>query len=172
VTSPFFLRDNGVVKTPTGILVVMLAFGLAVEASAQVAPPVPPPAVEPSQAVATPAVPVDFVFPSGAGLLIFHVTPTKVADFDAVLARLTDALSKVESVGRQTQAANWSIYKSAEKPAETVTYLFLFDPAVATANYDPLLVLAETLPAEVQPLYDRMKGAVVRIERMGLTKIR
>jgi hypothetical protein len=43
---------------------------------------------------------------------------------------------------------------------------------VAGANYDPLLMLAEILPADVQNIYERMKTAVLRIERMGLTKIR
>jgi hypothetical protein len=28
------------------------------------------------------------------------------------------------------------------------------------------------LPGEVQPLYDRIKDAIIKIERMGLTKIR
>lgn len=142
-------------------------------AAAQVAtPPVPPPAAPAAQAPAAAAVPVDYVFPSGAGLLIFHVTTAKATDFDAILVRVKDALLKADTGTRKLQAANWTIYKSAEKPADTVTYLFLFDPAVPAANYDPLLLLAETLPAEVQSLYERLKAAVVRIERMGLTKVR
>jgi hypothetical protein len=128
----------------------------------------------PTQAAPTPAAGAasDYLFPSGAGLLIFHVLPAKVADFDAVLARLKDALATTTNATRRQQAASWNIYKSTEKPGETVTYLFVFDPALATASYDPLLILQEVLPAQVQPLFDRMKEAVVRVERMGLTKIR
>jgi len=159
------------------LLLVLLAAGVS-PALAQVAPPPPPPAPvtqAPAAATATtvvPGVPVDYVFPTGAGMLIFHVDPLKVADFDAVMARLKDALSKVDTGTRKLQAANWVMYKSSEKPGETVVYLCLFDPAITTANYDPLLLLAEVLPQDVQNVYDRMKAAVVRIERMGLTKIR
>jgi hypothetical protein len=161
-----------------GLLIAVLLLTGATSAIAQVvAPPPPPPApvtqpAKPAAPAVTPGVPVDYVFPSGAGLLIFHVDPLKVADFDAILARIKDALSKADTATRKVQAANWLIYKSAEKPAESVVYLFLFDPAVANADYNPLLVLAEILPAEVQNIYERMKTAVLRIERMGLTKIR
>lgn len=116
--------------------------------------------------------PVDYVFPTGAGMLIFHVDPLKVADFDAIVARIKDALSKADTATRKLQASNWLIYKSAEKPGASQVYLFLFDPAVTGANYDPLLLLAEVLPAEVQRIYEQMKNAVLRIERMGLTKVR
>ncbi|MDA1307205.1 MAG: hypothetical protein O2917_08085 [Acidobacteria bacterium] len=145
---------------------------------AQVAPPPVAPVPQAATAAtppAPPAVPVEYVFPTGAGLLLFHVALAKVTDFDAILVRLKDALAKADTATRKLQAANWLIYKSAEKPAvatDPVVYLFLFDPAIATASYDPLLLLAEVLPAEVQPLYERMKAAVVRVERMGLTKVR
>lgn len=159
------------------LLTVLLLLTSALPVFAQAVPPPPPPAapqtpVTTPAATAAPAVPVDYVFPTGAGLLIFHVDPTKVADFDAIVTRIKDALSKAETATRKLQAANWLIYKSAEKPGETAVYLFLFDPAVASANYDPLLMLAEILPADVQRIYELMKTAVVRIERMGLTKIR
>ncbi|MBM3750864.1 MAG: hypothetical protein FJW21_06740 [Acidimicrobiia bacterium] len=142
--------------------VVAAAALLPAMAHAQDAPPTPP-ATGPA---------ATYEFASGAGLLIFHVAPAKAADFDAVLARLKVALSTADSLSRRQQAANWLIYKSAEPPGESVVYLFLFDPAVPKASYDPLLVLAESLPAEAQPLYERMKAAVLRIERMGLTKVR
>ena len=159
------------------LFAVLLLTGVS-SAFAQVAPPPPTPPVPVSQP-ATPAapavapgVPVDYVFPTGAGLLIFHVDPLKVADFDAILVRIKDALSRADTATRKLQATNWLIYKSAEKPGESHVYLFLFDPVVTGANYDPLLMLAEILPAEVQSIYERMKTAVLRIERMGLTKVR
>jgi hypothetical protein len=158
------------------LLIAALLLTGATSAFAQVAapPPTPPaPVTQPATAPAVvPGVPVDYVFPSGAGLLIFHVDPLKVADFDAIVAKIKDALSKADTATRKLQATNWLIYKSAEKPGESAVYLFLFDPAVTAASYDPLLMLAEILPADVQNIYERMKTAVLRIERMGLTKIR
>ncbi len=159
------------------LIAALLLIG-ATSAIAQVvaAPPPPPPQVpvvaQPPTPMSASGVPVDYLFPTGSGLLIFHVNPLKVADFDAIVARIKDALSKGDTATRKLQAANWLIYKSAEKPGESHVYLFLFDPAVTGANYDPLLMLAEVLPAEVQRIYEQMKTAVLRIERMGLTKMR
>lgn len=158
-------------------IAALLLTGVTPSLAQVVAPPPPPPApvTQPATTAAptvAAGVPVDYVFPTGAGLLIFHVDPLKVADFDAILLRIKDALSKADTATRKLQAANWLIYKSAEKPGESHVYLFLFDPAVTGANYDPLLVLAEILPAEVQRIYEQMKTAVLRIERMGLTKVR
>lgn len=159
------------------MIAALLLTGVTSAFAQVVSPPPPPPApvtqpATPAAPAVAPGVPVDYVFPTGAGLLIFHVDPLKVADFDAILARMKDALSKADTATRKLQASNWLMYKSAEKPAESVVYFFLFDPAVTGANYDPLLLLAEILPAEVQRIYEQMKTAVLRIERMGLTKIR
>ncbi len=159
-------------RTRSGLIIVVLTVCLVPSvAAAQAAPPAQTPAPT-APATPPPAVPVDYLFPSGAGLLIFHVRPAKVADFEAILARLKEALSKAGTPSRKQQAAHWNIYKSTEKPVDAVVYLFAFDPAITTASYDPLLLLAEALPAEVQPLYERLKDAVIRIERMGLSKIR
>ena len=173
VTSFSFFRHNGHEMRQVLLAVVCVVTGV-VPAFAQVAAPPPPqaPVTQAPAATPVPGVPVDYNFASGAGMLIFHVDPAKVADFDAVMARLKDALGRADTATRKLQAANWLIYKSAEKPGDTVVYLCLFDPAIPSASYDPLLLLAEVLPADVQNVYDRMKAAVVRIERMGLTKIR
>ena len=53
-----------------------------------------------------------------------------------------------------------------------VIYLFMFDPAVVGADYDPIKILGEANPTEVQSLFEKLKAAVVRIERMGLIKVR
>lgn len=153
-------------------------------AAAQVPPPVQiPPAsqgppttqVPPVIDAPTPrpaATPADYVFPSGAGLIFYYVKPPKAADFEAIIGRIREALAKTESPMLKQQAVNWRIYKSAEPVVDATVFVFAFDPAIVTANYDPLLALAQVLPAEVQPLYDRIKDAVIKVERMGLTKIR
>ena len=144
-------------------------------AMAQVPPPPVPPAQVPAPAAAVaaaPAVPATYMFESGAGLLLYYVQPAKAADFEAILGRLREALAKADAPQRKQQALNWKIYKSAEPVADAAVFVFAFDPALTTASYDPLLVLAEVLPAEVQPLYERLRDAVIKVERMGLTKIR
>lgn len=147
----------------------------SVRTFAQVPPPQVPPAGSAGQVAATPAtpaVPATYMFESGAGLLLYYVQPAKAADFEAILGRFREALAKAEAPQRKQQALNWKIYKSAEPVTDAAVFVFAFDPAITTASYDPLLLLAEVLPAEMQPLYERLKDAVIRVERMGLTKIR
>lgn len=148
----------------------------------QVPPPAgtPPPAQTPaasptptpSATPVPPAGPADYTFATGAGFVFYYVKTSRASDFEAVLGRVKEALARAESPMLKQQALNWRIYKSAEPPTESTVFVFAFDPAITTATYDPLLVLAQVLPAEVQPLYDRIKDAVIKIERMGLTKIR
>lgn len=126
----------------------------------------------PSPTPAVPAGPADYIFPTGAGLVFYYVKPGKATDFEAALDRIKEALGKATTPMLRQQSLNWRIYKSAEPATDAVVYVFAFDPAIATANYDPLLLLNQVLPAEVQPLYDRIKDAVIKVERMGLTKIR
>lgn len=113
-----------------------------------------------------------YVFPSGAGVLFFHVRPDRAADFEAVVARLGEALGRAADPVRRQQAEHWRIYRSAETGRDVVIYLFFFDPAVSGADYDPVRVLGEDAPADVAALYERLRADVVRVERMGLTKLR
>jgi hypothetical protein len=158
------------------LVVVLTLAGPSLALAQGSAPPPTPPAPTTSttgQAAAAPTgPPLDYLFPSGAGLVIFHVAPAKVADFDFVVGRLREALLKAPQGDRARQAEHWAIYKSAEKSTESIPYLFMFDPALPQASYDPVFLLAELLPDETQALYERLKAAVIRIERMGLTKIR
>jgi hypothetical protein len=119
----------------------------------------------------TPA-PQNYVFPSGAGMLFFYVKPEKTADFEAVVARLSDALDKTEDPIRKQQAAGWRILRSVEATKDAAIYVFVFNPAVAGADYDPVKVLSAGVPADVQALYERLRDATVRVERMGLQTIR
>ena len=114
----------------------------------------------------------EYVFPSGAGVLFFHVRPERSDDFEAIVKRLGDALERSIDPVRRQQAATWRIYKSAEAPRDAVIYLFFFDPAVAGADYDPIKVLSEDTPAELSGLFERLRAAILRVERMGLTKLR
>ncbi|HUL73960.1 MAG TPA: hypothetical protein VLT86_12710 [Vicinamibacterales bacterium] len=125
-----------------------------------------------AQQAPAPAAAPDYTFPSGAGLLFFYVKPDKTADFEAIVARLSDVLDKTEDPVRKQQAANWRILRSVETTKDNAIYVMLFVPAVGGADYDPIKVLSEALPTEVQGLYERLRDAVVRVERMGLAKIR
>jgi hypothetical protein len=118
-----------------------------------------------------PSAATPYTFESGAGVLFFHVKPDKVPEFEAVVARIRHVLDSSTDPARRQQADGWRIYKSVESAVGPM-YVFVFDPAIAAADYDPIKVLGEALPQEVQGLYAQLKDAVVRVERLALTKVR
>ena len=157
-----------------------LISSLLVVAVAQTPPPQTPPASAPPaipgasarQAGPPAAPPSPYTFPSGAGMFVFYVKPDKAGDFEGVIARIAEVLDKSKDPARKSQAASWRIYKSVEPPKPERVYVFTFDPAAGTVDYDIVKLLSEALPADAQALFDRMKDDVVRVERIGMTKIR
>lgn len=167
-------------RITTGLVIVVTLVFVAARLRAnatppiqvQATPPVQTPTPSPTPTPIVPAGPADYIFSTGAGLVFYYVRTARVTDFEAILDRIKDALGKADAPMLKQQALNWKIYKSAEPATDATVFVFAFDPAITTANYDPLLVLSQVLPAEVQPLYDRLKESVIKVERMGLTKIR
>lgn len=123
-------------------LVVALAAG-SVQAQ-QATPPA-------QQAAAAPA---KRVFASDAGLVLNFIKPDKTADFEAVMAKLKEALQKSPKPERKQQAASWKVFKSPEPAAGgNVLYVFVIDPSVKDADYTVSTILAEAFPQDVQTLY-------------------
>jgi hypothetical protein len=151
---------------------ILIASSLTVAGTMRADPAVrrqtPPAALPADQA----PVPQSYAFPSGAGMLFFYVKPDKTTDFEAVAARLGSALDGADDPVRKQQAAGWHILKSVETTKDAAIYVFVFDPAVAGADYDPVKVLSEKQPADIRALYEKLRDATIRVERMGLTKLR
>jgi hypothetical protein len=114
----------------------------------------------------------NYAFPSGAGMLFFYVKPDRTADFESVVTRLAETLDRAEDPVRRQQATGWRILRSVETTKDAAIYVFVFDPAVPAADYDPVKILSEGQPADIQPLYEKLRDATIRVERMGLTKLR
>ena len=145
-----------------GVVVGALATSTAYAQSqtqTQTPPPTqqPPPAQPAQQAQAAPAA---RVFASDAGLVLNFIKPDKTADFEAVMAKLKEALQKSPKPERKQQAASWKVFKSPE-PAQNgnVLYVFVIDPAVKSADYTVSTILAEVFPQEVQTLYKQYAEA-------------
>ena len=112
----------------------------------------PPPPV--AQATAAPA---PRAFGSSTGLVLTFVKPDKTADFEAVVAKLKDALQKSPNPQRQEQAASWRVYKSPDPAAGgAALYVYIVDPVVKGADYSVSTILAEAFqPDEVSVLVKR-----------------
>src|SRR5438876_104214 len=95
----------------------------------QTPPTQQPPPAQPAQQAQT--APTTRVFASDAGLVLNFIKPDKTTDFEAVMAKLKEALQKSPKPERKQQAASWKVFKSPE-PAQNgnVLYVFVIAPAV------------------------------------------
>lgn len=55
--------------------------------------------------------------------------------------------------------------------SSVITYLFLIEPVSKKASYDPILILQELMPNEVQSVFDQLKDSWVSATRIGLTEL-
>ena len=117
-----------------------------------------PPAAAPAQQAA--AAPAARTFASDAGMVLNFIKPDKTADFEAVVAKLKEALQKSAKPERKQQAASWKVFKSPD-PAQggNVLYVFVIDPSVKGADYTVSTILSEAFPTEVQALYKQYAEA-------------
>ena len=124
---------------------------------AQAAPAQQPPA---QPAAAAQAAPAKRTFANDGGMVLNFIKPDKTADFEAVVAKLKEALQKSPKPERKQQAASWKVFKSPDPAAGgNVLYVFIIDPSVKGADYTVSNILAEAFPAEVQALYKQYAEA-------------
>src|SRR5712692_4783976 len=142
-------------RTVLGFLVGVLSASVAHAQAPQ------PPAQQPAQpAQQAQAAPSPRVFGSDAGMVLNFIKADKTADFEAVIAKLKEALAKSEKPERKQQAAGWRVFKAVEPgPPGTVLYVFFIDPPVKGADYTVSAILAEAFPQEVQALFAQYSGA-------------
>ena len=94
------------------------------------------------------------VFAADTGLVLNFIKSDKTADFEAVMAKLREALQTSDKPQRKQQAAGWRIFKATEPgPAASVVYVFFIEPSVKGADYSVSTILAEAFPAEAQALF-------------------
>ena len=126
----------------------------------------------PGTAQARPSASVsDYQFVRDTGLLVFHVRADRAPDFELVIDRIAAGLKTATSPLRRQQGAGWRVFRSTDTP-EGAIYVMMFDPAIPGADYDPVKMLTELAPVEVGPLYERLKAAVIRVERLDLERLR
>jgi hypothetical protein len=100
------------------------------------------------------------VFSGGAGLILYTIKPGSTADFETVLNKTKEALTKSEKPERKQQAASWRVYKSDQAAANgNVTYVMIIDPALKDADYNIVNILNEAFPAEIQALFKQYTEA-------------
>ena len=118
-----------------GVLVAVLS---STPVRAQQPPAAPAAPAQQAQAVSNAR-----IFPNDAGMVLNFIKPDKTADFEAVMAKLKEALAKSEKPERKQQAAGWKIFKSADPAGANVLYVYIVDPSVKGADYQVSNIITE-----------------------------
>lgn len=93
----------------------------------------------------------------------FNVNADKAADYEAVVAKLKDALSKSEAPEAKAQMAGWKVMKNATpQPDGSLLYIHVISPVVPDADYSITNIVYAAIkdPAEQRAFYDQYRGAV------------
>ena len=93
----------------------------------------------------------------------FAINPDKTADYEQIVAKLKDSLSKSEAPEAKEQLAGWKVIKNAmPNPDGTIVYIHIISPVVKTADYSVMnnIYSAVKDPAEQKAVYDMYRGAL------------
>ena len=93
----------------------------------------------------------------------FAINPDKTADYEQVIAKLKDALTKSETPEAKEQLAGWKIIKNATpNPDGSIVYIHIISPVVKTADYSVMnnIYSAVKDPTEQKAVYDMYRGAM------------
>ncbi len=97
------------------------------------------------------AAPATRVFSATTGIVLNFIKPDKTADFEAVIAKLKEALQSSENPQRKEQAAGWKVYKSADAgPGGAAVYIYIVDPVIKGADYGVTTILSEAFMDDEQ----------------------
>jgi hypothetical protein len=130
---------NEAMARTAAVVACLLVLSTSLAAQQPPAPPMP-------RAAAAPAT---RVFASSTGLILNFIKADKAADFEAIVAKLKEALDNSANPVRKEMAASWRVYKSSDPgPAGSVLYVYFIDPTVKGADYSVTTILAEAFSAE------------------------
>ena len=108
-----------------------------------------------------------FMFMSDGSLLINYVKPDKTADFEAIMARVKEGLSKSADAKRKQMAIGWRVFKGLEAgPGGNVVYVWVIDPPVKDVDYTVTEILKEAFPNEAQDLWAKYTACFVSGQTM------
>jgi hypothetical protein len=138
-----------------GAVVLALALAPAALLAQQQQPPSPPPQQPPAAPPTTSTTPAAAssarTFTAPAGIILNAVRPERVADFDKLIGYLQAALAASSDATVRAQAEGWRVLKASETgPNGVALYVFLFDPAVAGADYGLGRILAAAYPDQTK----------------------
>ena len=116
-------------------------------------------------------------FTGDAGVLLFTIKGAQTTAFEDLVAKVKAGLSSSEDPIRKQQLTGWKVYKAAEPaPGGDALYVLVADPAVKGAEYDPIMLLVESLgkdysTPENQAMVKQFVEVFANVSRLNLTPI-
>jgi hypothetical protein len=103
------------------------------------------------------------VVASEDGMVLNFVKPDHVADFEAVVSRVQEALTRQGRALGDDSLDDWQVLRAAEPAADgSIVYVFTSREGVHAGTYDLLPVLNRAYPSDGAALYGRYVRACAR----------
>jgi hypothetical protein len=153
----------------TRLLLIFIVLHAAAQTPTPGSPPQPPGSTSPSAPKPPGTVdPATATFTTDIGVLLVAVKPDKVADYEAAIVALQEALAKAEDPEIKTLAKGWRVFKATELDAKAnALYIHWLQPTVPDVDYRPSLLLDKLLsgaPADLVAKYrDAFAGAPTKL---------
>lgn len=97
-----------------------------------------------------------FMFMSDGVIWQHYIKADKAADFEMIVAKVKEALTKSDKPEWQEMAKGWKVYKASEAgPGMGVVYVSVVNPVVKGNDYTMSNILAAAFPAEANDLYKK-----------------
>ncbi len=173
---------RSVVTTTAALMLALASAAFAQTPPAGQPPAGQPPAGQPpagqAPAAAAPAAPKEprMAITGASGAFMFVIKPDQTATFEELVGKVKAAMTSSDNPVRKQQAAGYHVFKAAEPSGTNALYLCLVDPAIPAAEYDPLVILAESLGTnqgtpENQEMLKKYAGVFANVSRLNLTPI-
>ena len=102
--------------------------------------------------------------------MLFTIKAEGVADFEAFFAKVKEALEKGTKPEYKQMASGWKMYRVTDGAAPgDALYAAVVDPAVKSADYDPVKILGDVLPDDARALYPKLAAAIKSVNKLNLT---
>lgn len=162
------IRDLALAGLVVGICAP--AAGLLFGAAQTPAAPPPQNQTPPAPVSADPSA---VVFATGTGMMLHAIKPASVADYEAAIVALQQALSSADDPATREMASGWRVYKAAEPDAKgNAIYVHVLQPVAAGVDYRPSIWLDELLMGAPADLLAKYRDAFAAPPtRLSLTEL-
>ena len=106
-----------------------------------------------------------------AAMISILVKPDQAKNFEETLTVLGRVLGSSPNQLRRRQGAGWKVFKGAEPVNGNAIYVMSLDPVVRQTEYDPIRLIQEAYPHQIQQIFQRYREAFVGQSVLRLSRV-